>query len=69
MGAQNMRRRRAWGRTAWHTDWPVRPRVEVPFAQAVQVLTATGLVWDGAWLEYVLTGQGVHSLLPSLLLK
>ena len=43
--------------------------MEVPFAQAVQVLTATGLVWDGAWLEYVLTGQGVHSLLPSLLLK
>ena len=51
MGAQNMRRRRAWGRTAWHTDWPVRPRVEVPFAQAVQVLTARGLVWEGVVLE------------------
>ena len=48
---QNMRRRRAGGRTAWHLDWAVRPRVEVPRSQAMQVMTATGLVWEGATLE------------------
>ena len=54
-----MERRREAGRVAWQMDWPTWPRVLVPTSQAPHEVRPSS-----AWK--VLTGQGVHSLEPSL---
>jgi len=58
-GFHSTERRRPDTRTAWHRVWPVRPRVLLPDGQAVHCVRPVVV-------EMKLTGQGVHTVGPSL---